>query len=49
MCADRNATLQQDNACPHVSQIVTDFLIQNNVNMHPWPTMERGVSPIELE
>ena len=34
-----NATLQQDNARPHVARVVTDFLIQNNVNALPWPTV----------
>ena len=36
-----NATLQQDNVRPHVARVVTDFLIQKNVNVLPWP----GISP----
>ena len=42
-----NATLQQDNACPHVALVVTDCLIQNNVNVLPWPAMSPDLSPIE--
>ena len=42
-----NATLQQDNARPHVVLVVTDFLIQNNVNVLPWPAMSPDLSPIE--
>ena len=42
-----NATLQQDNARPHVALVVTDFLIQNNVNALPWPAMSPDSSPIE--
>ena len=34
-----NATLQQDNARQHVALVVIDFLIQNNVNVLPWPAM----------
>ena len=42
-----DATLQQDNARPHVALVVTDFSIQNNVNMLPWPAMSPDSSPIE--
>ena len=43
----RNATLQQDNARPHVARVVTDFLTQNNVNVLPWPAISPDLSPIE--
>ena len=42
-----NATLQQDNARQHVALVVTDFLIQNNVNVLPWPALSPDLSPIE--
>ena len=42
-----NATLQQDNARPHVALVVTNFLIQNNVNVLPWPAISPDLSPIE--
>ena len=42
-----NATLQQDNARPHVALVVTNFLIQNNVNVLPWPAMSPDLSPID--
>ena len=42
-----NATLQQDTARPQVALVVTDFLIQNNVNVLPWPVMSPDLSPIE--
>ena len=42
-----NATLQQDNARPHVALVITDFLIQNNVNVLLWPVMSPDLSPIE--
>lgn len=35
----RNATLHQYNARPHVARVVTDFLIKNNVNVMHWPLM----------
>ena len=31
----------------HVALVVTDFLIQNNVNVLPWPAMSPDLSPIE--
>ena len=34
-----SATLQQDNVRQHVALVVIDFLIQNNVNVLPWPAM----------
>ena len=43
----RNATLQQDNASPHVVRVVTDFLTQNNVNVLPWTAISPDLSPIE--
>ena len=42
-----NATLQQGNARPHVALVVTDFLIQNNINVLPWPAMSPDLPPIE--
>lgn len=39
--------LQQDNARPHDAQVVTDFLIQYNVNVLPWPAMSEGMLPLE--
>ena len=42
-----NAMLQQDNTRPHVALVVTNFLIQNNVNVLPWPAMSSDLSPIE--
>ena len=41
------AMLQQDNAHPHVTLVVTDFLIQKNVNVLHWPAMSPDLSPIE--
>ena len=42
-----NATLQQDNARPHVALVVTNFLIQKNVNVLPCPATSPDLSPIE--
>ena len=42
-----NATLQQDNARPHVALVIIDFLIQNNLNVLPWPAMSPDLSPIK--
>ena len=41
--------VQQHNATllAHVALVVTSFLIQNNVNVLPWPAMSPDMSPIE--
>jgi hypothetical protein len=32
-----NVTFQQDNARPHVTRVVRDYLTQQNVDLLPWP------------
>ena len=43
----QNATLQQDNPSLHVMRVVTNFLIQNNVNVLPWVAMSPDLALIE--
>ena len=42
-----NVTFQQDNARPHVAWVVRDSLIQQNVDLLPWPAVSPDLSPIE--
>ena len=42
-----NVTFQQDNARPHVARVVCDYLIQQNVDLSPWPAVSPELSPIE--
>jgi transposase len=45
---DRQRELfQQDNARPHISRVAMDYLEQNNINMHPWPSKSPDLNPIE--
>jgi transposase len=43
-----NVTFQQDNAGPHVTRVLRHYLIQQNVDMLPWPVVSPDLSPIEL-
>ena len=38
---------QHDNARPHVAQICTDFLAQNNIHVMDWPPYSPDFSPIK--
>ena len=40
-------TLQHDNARPHVARIVQQYLMQQHVNVLPWPARSPDMSPIE--
>ena len=40
-------TLRQDNAPPHVAQVVTDLISQQNIPTLPWPTVLSDLSLIE--
>ena len=42
-----NVTFQQDNARPHVTRVVRDYLTQQNVDLLPWPAVSPDRSPIE--
>ena len=45
---DRQRELfQQDNARSHTSRVAMDYLEQNNINMHPWPSKSPDLNPIE--
>ena len=43
----RHITLQQDNACPHVPHVVTDFIAKQNIATLPWSAVSPDLSPIE--
>jgi hypothetical protein len=42
-----NVTFQQDNARPHVTRFVRDYLTQQNVDLLPWPSVSPDLSSIE--
>ena len=43
----RQVTLQQDNARPHVARVVTDYLNRQNINVLPWPAVSPDLAPID--
>ncbi|GFX54804.1 transposable element Tcb1 transposase [Trichonephila clavipes] len=45
----RNPTFQQDNARPHVTDIVRTFLDTENVWLLAWPARSSDLSPVEIE
>ena len=47
LLAARGSIFQQDNARPHVAQLTTQFLADNNVQTIPWPDMSSDMNPIE--
>lgn len=47
LLAARGSIFQQDNARPHVAQLTTQFLADNNVQTIPWPAMSSDMNPIE--
>jgi hypothetical protein len=42
-----NVTFKQDNARPHITHVVCDYLTHQNVGMLPWPALSPDLSPIE--
>jgi hypothetical protein len=42
-----NVTFQQNNARPHVTRFVRDYLTQQNVDLLPWPAVSPDLSSIE--
>jgi transposase len=42
-----NITFQQDNARPHVTRVVREYLTQQNVDLLPCPAVSPVRSPIE--
>lgn len=40
-------TFQQDNAPPHTAKTTKQFLIDNNINVIPWPASSPDLNPIE--
>ncbi|XP_067664519.1 uncharacterized protein [Haliotis asinina] len=45
--ANANAVFQQDNARPHTARIIMAYLVNNNVNVLPWPSRSTDLKPIE--
>ena len=43
----RNMTFQQDNARPHITRLIMNFLRHENVLVMAWPSMSPDLSPIE--
>ena len=38
---------QPDNARPHTASVAMYYLVQNNINVLPWPSKSPDLNPIE--
>ena len=43
----QSGLFQHDNARPHTARATMDYLVQNNINVLPWPFKSPDLNPIE--